>query len=209
VPLPRSTLVFAAVSCVPFGLAIRDTVAGTYAGVTHGVVDRSSDVDPDEDEAEVEDVREAERAYLAHVLERNRRYAAEQRASEATEQRRAMHDLVGRAVASPGRLFGNLALGLPARSIAGASASLAGFRSKYAIDITLVDDGGRLHMIYIRPMHRDRREACDELGRQLELAWGSGDGDVDVKTWRDAPSGRRAVFDLRNGCELRYDQERD
>ena len=52
-PLPTSTIVFALVTCVPFGLAIRDTVTGKYQ-VPEIVLDEDLDRDSYEDEDEDE-----------------------------------------------------------------------------------------------------------------------------------------------------------
>jgi hypothetical protein len=194
-PLPTSTIVFALVTCVPFGLAIRDTVSGKYQ-VPEIVLDEDLDRDSyeDDDDAYEEDRRE--------LLEEHLRKSE----LERTMLQGAVHGLIGRGDASLGTTFDGLILGTSPTENAEVESRLDELRYTSHLEVTLLRDGETVHAISIRPSRVNRKELCDALEQRLDEQWGAGEErGPDRRVWLDEASQQRAVFE-RSGCELRFEK---
>ena len=190
--LPTSTIVMAVLTCVPFGLAIRDTVHGT-APAAHGG-DDDDDGDGDSQDDNSDDARmEAERA--AGEAETERLERAEQAKKE--KLRTARRDLFGAEVATLGSGFRGLTLGMPESEIR--SETISRLEAAASVDIEPLPNV-TLDWLTITA------EDCDKLGQDLQEAWGRGKTeDYESRYWQNPTTGTRASFDPAT-CELTFER---
>jgi hypothetical protein len=194
-PLPTSTIVFALVTCVPFGLAIRDTVTGKYQ-VPEIVLDEDRDSYEGEDEDEM--FEEDRRALLEEQLRKSD--------LERTMLQNAVNGLIGEGDASLGTTFDGLILGTSPAENAEVESRLDELRYTNNLEVTLLRDGETVHSISIRPERANRQAVCDALEQRLDEQWGDGEErGTDRRVWLDEASQQRALFD-RSGCELRFEK---
>lgn len=193
--LPTSTIVMALVTCVPFGLAIRDTVKGGDAKGRHG--------------GDYEDYAELERE-SRHELERIERQERFERA-EREARAKQWKKLYGVNVASFGGAFDGLWWDMPERQIHRAiGGSLGRFERAAGVEIELTNEP-HLLAIEVRantPDYDEDQERCAGLLNDLEAAWGEGavDPEWDTVTWFNAELRTRATFRQRDACVLRFEQ---
>jgi hypothetical protein len=198
-PVPTSSLVFALAAAVPFGLAIKDTVAGTY--------DRpfAFAAEPDGDEEDALEHYGTEQAIREQALdefrlrhsaiaeaERVRRLDDEMAAARAVPHE-SFDGLFGAEVASIGPRFENLVLG-----------GAQGAKDLSALwpdhDVMLLGDGATTHTLYIK-VNADER-VCDALSDQLAETWGRPTGGQ----WLNPAIGQRARIDTISGCVLQFEK---
>lgn len=187
--ISASTIVMAGLVCVPFGLAIRDTIRGPAAPA----FDRGDD---DDDSAESPDelaryeAEEAERAAARHAQE------------ERDEQARkaALSELLGAEPATLGGAFGKLHLGEPNQLvIEQASQRFQRDEPTRGYIVQLVGEHG-LDAIQIWPDSGDSGAGCTDLDARLTEVWGVYEYDEheSSRVWLNRALGQRAVF-VRNG----------
>jgi hypothetical protein len=194
--LPPSVLVMSALVAVPFGLAIRDTLAGRSQA----------------DELSFFLAREdREREARARAFEDELRREAEQVAAARARRLAQLDELYGPTPASLGALFDGIALGMPigedpeatfrrpfrqAEGWAELDFGGDGLLTSIAIALEAVDlDDGQ-------DEEPDRlAEACVRLELKLAAAWGP----PSLDTWIDPALRQRARFD-RDDCVLAFDR---
>lgn len=186
--LPTSTIVMALVTCVPFGLAIRDTINGPSRRP------RPEPVDAHESESRYERDREDRQARFERA--------------EAEARGRQWKKLYGVNVASLGGAFDGLWWDMPERQISRALAgSLGRFQRAAGIEVQL---DAEPHLISIEvspntPTSDEDDERCRELRADLEAAWGAGRvTDEGGHVWFNPDVRTRATFSP--GCTLRFEQ---
>jgi hypothetical protein len=200
VSVPTPTIVLAVMTCIPFGLAIRDTVTGKY------------DLPPDDERDSLEDLgesREYEEEDYREVAARREAEESEHRAAIAEFEARQESDrawraelvksLYGAELASLGSAFESITLG-------GAIGEGA-VESSPDIDLMLLDDGLATHTLYIK-IQDSADTMCSTLGRELPAAWGAPRRLTGRSIWINNHTQTRAVFDPRT-CELRYEKLTD
>ncbi|MBA2545222.1 MAG: hypothetical protein H0V17_36605, partial [Deltaproteobacteria bacterium] len=145
--VPTSTIVLAITTCIPFGLAIRDTAAGKYdepAWVHELNSDRHDDDDDDDDDEDEDDYRDVAARREAEDLE-NRAALADyeaQRERDRLERSALVQSLYGAEVASMGSAF--------ERVILGSRVGQASVKSTSSVDLMLLDDGIATHTLFIK-----------------------------------------------------------
>ena len=142
--LPASTLVLAAATIIPFGLAIRDTLADTSEETREPYLP---------DDVELDD-SEATARYALHRVEQ---------ALERQLRAQRIRELVGREVATPGPLFSSIHLGDPVGT--------SSVESTEDAQLMLLDDGVYSLSLSIKLV--DRNETCDQLERRVHTTWGT------------------------------------
>jgi hypothetical protein len=207
--LPRSTIVLAIATCIPFGLAIRDTATGKYDFELDDdeALDRfgHDDDDDDEDEDEDEDYRDTA-ARLEAEDRLNRIAFAEfeaQREADRLQRSALVQSLYGAEVASMGSAFDKVILG--------ARVGHSSVTSTSSVDLMLLDDGIATHTLFIK-IEREADGAtinassiCAGIDRSLRDAWGQHRSLNDRRIWINEPAAQRAVYDPET-CELRYEK---
>ncbi len=195
--LSRSTIVLAIATCIPFGLAIRDTVAGKYQVAFDGELEsfRGHDDDDGDDE---EDYREtAERRALEEI--ENRRALAEYEAREEVERadRSArIKTLYSAELALPGSAFKSIHLGDPVGK--------SEVESSSDVQLMLHDDGVTTYALWLRLQHRDDGD-CAVLERGLREAWGEPKSLNNRSIWVNQPALHRAIFSSES-CDLSFER---
>jgi hypothetical protein len=176
--LPTSTIVLAVLTCIPFGLAIRDTVAGTYDRSELGMFgDRDYDADEELDS----------RVAMAE-------YESRQRLRQL--QREALvQSLYGADLASMGSSFENVVLG--------ARVGHSSVTSTDELELSLLDDGVATQTLHIKPL--GDMEICDLVERALVDAWGGGVRIDQARIWVNDVAEQRAIFDG-GQCVLRFEK---
>jgi len=181
--------VMALLACVPFGLAIRDTLrAPARPDVAHD----------DDDQLAKEEAAQAE-------LETEReaaRQAAEQQAQAA--RKAALSELLGAEPATLGAALDGLRLGERDRQVM--DQVLARFEATrtmrdYAVAFRGVDE---LRGIDITPSGDDRDAACTDLQDRLTEVWGEGQYDAGIEGthWANAARGQRATLTDAGTCTV-------
>ncbi|MBA3455081.1 MAG: hypothetical protein H0T42_18470 [Deltaproteobacteria bacterium] len=199
--LPTSTIVMAVLTCIPFGLAIRETVNGVPATARGEYATADSSYDEEEYAAD-NARREAEEAAEAE-LERLKEARKE-------ERRKARQALYGAEVATLGSGFAGISLGMEEVDVR--SQTITALEAATQVDVELVWND-KLDRIFIKP-HRDadadeRSELCDSLETDLRDAWGRGEtDDYEGRYWVHEPAGTRASLTLDTVGPCRLDIER-
>lgn len=194
-PLPTFTIVMGVLTCVPFGLAIRETVKGVERPVT----------------AEERIERELA-AYRAEREARQLEWEAEE-AKHAIE-RKAKHATVislihGKEPATIGAAFEGAALGGPQAAAKALDDKLAQMRSLYELDLFALGDGETFQSIFVKPTLRydEAEEFCTTLEETLGATWGEGKSDSHQRTiWINSAREQRAIYDETEGCELKIEK---
>jgi len=188
--ISTSTLVFALATCVPFGLAIKDTL----------------DAPPRHDDRYEYD-RDYE-AELKQMEERHRLEAAEQAAAEARSEAEAaakqakLRTLYGAEPATLGPAIGGVALGA-GTPVATASSQLA--RIDTGMEVTTVGDNALIGLTIV-PTSSPRSE-CRTLEDDLQQVWGTGEVGTRGRYWvNGALEQRAALKSLHTACELRIEK---
>jgi hypothetical protein len=195
VPLPTSTIVFALVTCVPFGLAIRDTVTGKYQ-VPEIVLEEDFDRDEYDEDSE--------------RFEEDRRDLLEARLRESELERSMLqgtvHGLIGDEVATLGTTFDGLTLGTSPSENTAVENRLDELRYTAHLEVVLSRDGETVHSVYVKPLRANRQELCEAIEHRLTEQWGDGQQrGTSRRVWINEASQQRALFD-RSGCELRFEK---
>lgn len=185
-PVSPATVAFALATCIPFGLAIRDTVQPPDPA--HAVDD------------EVDAEHEARAA----------RQRAEQELRDAEREAQIQHhklmlvDLIGPAPAQLGRSFDGIALGMPAAEFEHKRELVADLSTQTAATIR-ADSDAILHALWITPS----RDSCPFVGEQLERRWGAGHAAGGRTFWSAGDT--RAAFELAatGDCELTFEEHVD
>jgi hypothetical protein len=188
-PLPTFTIVMGVLTCVPFGLAIRDTVKGVERPLTS----------EERLEREIR-IEQAERE--ARQLE------WEQEEAESAKLRAAKHwtaitMAVGQERATLGPLFDGATLGGPEETTK--AVDLGPLRSIYELDVVVLGDGETFRSMFMKPTmrHDEASEFCRTLEETLEKRWGDGHLDSRDRTiWIDEGRAQRAILDESDDCEL-------
>jgi hypothetical protein len=187
-PVSPSTIAFALVTCIPFGLAIRDTVEHRQPTTPSHHADELDS----EDEA-----REA-------------RMRAEQAVRDAAREAEIQHhklmliDLIGPGPAQLGRSFDGITLGMTAAEFEQKRDLIADLRTQTAATIR-GDSEAILHALWITP-HLD---SCAFVGEQLDRRWGAGHRAGNRTFWGAGDT--RAVFERNpsGDCELTFEERVD
>jgi hypothetical protein len=196
--LPTSTIVMAVLTCIPFGLAIRDTVNGKVPAPRD---DGDSDYAGDSDDyvaeyARAEALREAEEAETERLEQQ-----------EQERLRTARRDLFGAEVATLGSGFRGISLGMPESEMR--SEAFTALEVATRVDIEpLAND--KLDWIMIKPdrdaSEDESSELCDKLGRDLQEAWGRGQTeDYERRYWVNPTTGTRAWLQPEE-CQLSFER---
>ena len=196
--LSRSTIILVVATCIPFGLAIRDTVTGKYRVATERDIQNYLHADSEDEGDGEEDYREiAERRALEDV--ENRRAIAEYEVREETERVERGHrikSLYSAEVAIPGAKFEAIHLGEPAGKSEVASTA--------DVELMLRDDGVTTYALWLRLQHRDDGD-CAILERGLREAWGEPRSLNNRSIWLNQPALHRAIFSSES-CELSFER---
>lgn len=193
-PLARSTIVFAIATCIPFGLAIRDTVAGKPFGHAAVVADEA------EARAEREAALSAEREY---EYTRNEAALAEANRVRALHRMQAVQpisELYGARPGTLGKLFDGVTLDGPPSRLDPIADQIAALRVRPGIVIQPTDDPKMIDTLFISV----DQDLCSVLDRQLVAAWGAGYEYRDDRIWLTDDGMQRAVFHDRTGCSLEF-----
>lgn len=194
--LPTSTIAMAVLTCVPFGLAIRDTVTGKAPIVRSDDSGYDDDVDYAADNAR----REAEEAAEAEA----------ERLEEAKKEalRVARRTLFGAEVATLGSGFSGIALGMNELEIR--SETVTALETATEIDLELISNE-TLDWVVVKAEDRaseeDNDELCSNLRQDLQDAWGRGQGeDYERRYWTNTISFTRASLSSADGCRLSFER---
>jgi hypothetical protein len=190
--LPTSTVVMALLACIPFGLAIRDTLrepAPPDVDQHDGDEDGDGAVQLAKDEAE-----QAEREAAREV--------AEQQAQAA--RKTALSDLLGAEPATLGAVLGAIQLGERDHQVMQRVLDrFAAERSAkaYAVAFHGADE---LRGVEITPSGDDRDAACTDLQARLTEVWGEGQYDAGIEGthWANAARGQRATLIEAGTCTV-------
>jgi hypothetical protein len=197
--IPRSTIVMAALTCIPLGLAVRDYVKGDKAHPRH--------VDPYEDaDIDVDELDEPAPPDPGEELARQEARAQEVR----TERAEALGHLLGRAPATLGSAFDAFKVGMTETMFdnhydeASAVHRLARDHN-FLLDLHASD--GLLDTIAISADDRgDATEICEQLDGYLEEHWTSPSAELgDDKVWQ-SPDGLRAERTSEQTCTVAFRQ---
>lgn len=192
--LPKSTILFGVVTCVPFALAIVETAKGKGGSSYSKPAPQA--VEPMDDDAAMEALM------AAHAREEAQQAEAQRKAdAEVAIRMRAFH---GTVAASLGPALPGFSLGMTAEAYEARHAELEepdhiGFE---------LEGEQTLHTITIVPYFGGiATEPCDAVGTQLSTKWGAGAAIVSGRSWVDPIARQRAVFRSRaEGCELRFER---
>ena len=187
-PVSPSTIAFALVTCIPFGLAIRDTV------------EHRQPTTPSHHSDELDSEGEAREA----------RMRAEQAVRDAARETEIQHhklmliDLIGPGPAQLGRSFDGITLGMTAAEFEQKRDLIADLRTQTAATIR-GDSEAILHALWITP-HVD---SCAFVGEQLDRRWGAGHRAGNRTFWGAGDT--RAVFERNpsGDCELTFEERVD
>ncbi|HEY5937526.1 MAG TPA: hypothetical protein VIU61_22925 [Kofleriaceae bacterium] len=194
-PLPTFTIVMGVLTCVPFGLAIRETVKGVERPAT----------------AEERMARELE-AYRAEREARAAEWEAEEakRETERKEKHATVIKLVhGKEPATLGAAFDGAKLGGPETDAKALDDKLGQMRSLYELDLFALGDGVTFQSVFVKPTLRydEAEEFCTTLADSLETAWGDAKFDLHNRAiWINGPLEQRAIYDTTEGCELKIEK---
>ena len=202
-PVATSTIVMGLLTCVPFGLAIRDTVTGDNGG--SGARAAYDD--------ETYDDHESSAAFEARMRALEEAEAEEERLEEAARAERAQQlvSLYGAEPASLGPAFAGIRLGVNEAELDGAALAglyRTGRSTGTKIDLEAVT--GIVHRIVIDPAlgasEDDEEALCEALDQRLRTAWGEGTERDERRQWAHPLSGQRATLITDPSC--RYVVER-
>jgi len=184
-PVSASTIAFALVTCIPFGLAIRDTV------------EHRQPTTPVRHADELDSETEAREARIR--AEQNVRDA--EREAELQHHKLMLIDLIGPQPAQLGRSFDGIALGMTAAEFEQKRDLIADLRTQTAATIRS-DSEAILHALWITP----RNDSCELLGEQIDLRWGKGHVAGNRAFWSAGDT--RAVFERSpaGDCELTFEE---
>jgi len=197
--LPTSTIVMAVLTCIPFGLAIRDTVTGKPT--THRDVDGDDDRDDsgyDAEYAAAEARREAEEAETARL---------EQIKQERLRSSR--RSLFGAEVATLGTGFGGITLGMPEADLR--SEAITTLEVATSVDVELLPNvtlDGLVIQAERGASDDEKSEMCSRLGEDLREAWGKGlTDDYERRYWVNPTTSTRAsIHPGDDDCKLRFER---
>ncbi len=182
--IPTSTIVMTLLTCVPFGLAIRDSLR-TKADL------------PDEDAALLAglgdedtsgDSAEAERKRLAEFEAQE----AEQAAADKLAHDKVRARMLGPAPATLGPAFGGIAIGAPTDDAAELAATNALDEGGMAVTFEHVNE-------HVTAILIESTASCSDFAEAVEAKWGANDS----RRWIDAASSSRAKLDE---CMLRLEK---
>lgn len=197
--LPTSTIVMAVLTCIPFGLAIRDTVTGKLPVAT-GEKAYAADGYEDEDYAADNARREAEEAEEAAATRRE-----EAKKEQLRVERRTLY---GAEVATLGSGFAGLSLGMAESDIR--SETVTALEVKARVDVELLANYtvDWITLTAERDAAEDESsEFCSTFGADLQEAWGRGQTeDYETRYWVNATTGTRASFSTSDGCKLSFER---
>jgi hypothetical protein len=187
--IPTSTLVFALATCVPFGLAIRDTLRDPAQVTVH-----DDELARDEYEGMIHRAEEAARA---------EREALEAREEEETAAKQAkLRTVYGAEPATLGPALGGVVLG-PSMPVGPTRERLAtldvgmeleALGSRSLLGVTIVPQSGG-------------RARCSEIENDLSEVWGNGEVGTRGRYWvNPALEQRAALKTLSTVCELRIEK---
>ncbi|HVK82963.1 MAG TPA: hypothetical protein VM513_02600 [Kofleriaceae bacterium] len=170
--LPKSTIVMAVLTCVPFGIAVRD-----HFSEKEGRGYDSGDEDDDFDEADI-DLESLERESKAARDE----YEAERRREQerVAERKAGLADLAnllfGNEPASLGRPFGAIKLGMTDAELDKQEDTVVvvrAFADPYDIGVTFHADSGVLDGITLESngSTESGEQLCEVLGETLDTRW--------------------------------------
>jgi hypothetical protein len=198
--IPRSTLVMAVLTCVPFGLAVRDYVQGSDN------VERDSDDDSDSD-YDGEDLARYQREMEAERAEEAREEA---RQAERTKKLKlGLESLIGKAPGTLGTAFGKISPGMTDSELAKHDDAIASLRSlTRGIDLYVAYDDAEGLLQYVEVTPRDGAsgtdEICNAISEQLEATWSAAESSGETSVWRDAATGVRAELSHNYSCSLTF-----
>lgn len=198
--IPRSTIVMAVLTCIPFGLAVRDFATGKAQ------IEHTDDGDEDED-------------YPDDSLERYQREMEAQRAEEEREEKRSeerkaklkgeLGSLLGKTPASLGTTFGSIKPGMTDSELAkhdDATTALRQIGRDLNLSIAFDDAEGILQYVEITPREgaSDVDDICEVLSEHLDATWSEPERSSDTSIWTDAATGVRAEFSHDYSCVLTF-----
>ncbi len=199
--IPPSVIVMSVLTAVPFGLGIRDTLAGKGVAAEDGD-DDAFDFDGSRSAAE----REAKLAAYEAELRRE----AVEREQRAKERLAKLDQVYGTKVASMGPLLDGLVLGANAGSFQPEHVRVRIERESRAgfLNVGFGVDASTLNAVnvYVTTGYDDYETAdpCEALSEKLTAAWGHSTNG----TWLDPATHQRATLDP-EPCRLTFDRYLD
>jgi len=186
-PVSPSTIAFALATCIPFGLAIRDTVQHRQP-TTHDRADRLAA------ESEAREARER--------AERELRDA--EREAEVQHRKLMLVDLIGAVPATVGSSFDGITLGMTAADFERKRDTIADLGAQTGATIR-ADSEAILHALWITP----RNDTCEFVGERIEQRWGAGHAAGNRTFWTAGDT--RAVFERNptGDCKLTFEEHVD
>ena len=185
--LPSSTIVMSLIACVPFGLAIRETLAQPEPPAT-------------------DDNSLAQAGIRAPDPERETA-SARAEAAQAAQTEAAVRQVFGAEVATFGPVLDGIVIGASSQSFQPEAARqrIQAFDRDHSIAVEFDFDSTELHAVTIVP----RADAsCAALERALRIAWGPGD-ELEMTSgtrWLNQATRLRAVLEHTDTCRLRFER---
>jgi len=201
--LTTSTIVMAVLTCVPFGLAIKDTVSGKPTAQRDRDSWEADRHDDDGDSAYDAEYARAEAAREAAEPEDERLEALKDEKRAA-----ARRTLFGAEVATLGSGFSGIKLGMPAADMRTDVASA--LEASIGMKVALLANG-TLDRITVQAEHRSDEEddtysMCLKLRQEIQAAWGTGvTEDYETRYWINPTTGTRASLRPDN-CVLSFER---
>ena len=200
-PVPTSSLVMGVMTCVPFGLAIHDTVTRPA----------KAELEAAAAAAYAEETAEREARIARLEDQRREREAAERKAREekAAEIAAVVHSQLGD---EPASFASSAPLRLGAADRDAILAHAARLTGAMGIAIELRPLAGRVDSIRLTPEAGSDTtpRVCEHLGAKLRAAWPDNlprNRGGDVLLWLNPRRGHRAVFSRAGGeCELKVER---
>lgn len=198
--IPRSTIVMAVLTCIPFGFAIRDYVNGK---------DKLGFKDDDGYSYDDDDNDAAYESYRAEVAAREEAYEREEARQEERKAQfvAAFDKLLGDSPATLGPAFGSIKPGITDTQLGKADETTTALRKlarEHNLMIAYDDSDGILHDVTITPTD-DGRLSCDTLRDYLDEKWSDDRFRAASATvWIDRAGGGRAELVAEYGCSLTF-----
>jgi hypothetical protein len=196
--ISTSTIVLAVATCIPFGLAIKDTLTSTRASADEleeykrGWQREEASRTPDSDD---EDYREVAKRRALDEFDRRAAIAKREREEQAARERAAekLKALFGDEIATLGTAFENIRLG--EKVTVRPDPGTVGFSAM------LIDNGAASHTLWIEHVGD-----CPKVLGMLRDAWGNGRKRNYSEVWVNEHAGQRAVLDAQRGCDLKFEK---
>ncbi len=199
--LPTSTIVMAVLTCIPFGLAIKDTVSGKQTA--------QRDRDRWDDDGHDDNGDSAYDAEYARAEAAREAAEAEEERLEALKTEKlavARRTLFGAEVATLGSGFGGTRIGTPGADVD--MSMLAELQRATSVRVGVISIA-KVNGILIEPTSDadddEKAELCRSLSSELQAAWGNGEtDDYSSRYWINPTTSIRASIHPED-CKLVFE----